>query len=84
VDNSNHTRSAFYAEVQANPLLLVSEVSAFNASPSRCSSISGFVEVSATYRFRFLTPGLYSLLSLNTGTGWTLQAVGVGRCEVVR
>jgi Flp pilus assembly protein TadG len=82
------SQQIFYDEVQASPLLDTTKVRTFTAGPARCSTATRMVTVRSTYQFDFLTPGLYSLISAGAGQtaagGWTVDTVGVGRCEVIR
>jgi Flp pilus assembly protein TadG len=88
LDGSRISRQIFFEQVAASPLLDTTNVSDFTAAPARCSVTNRMVTVRASYTFDFLTPGLYSLVSAGAGNttrgGWTLDAVGVGRCEVIR
>ena len=47
------------------------------------SGTNQYVTVRVSFHMNFITPGLYTMLSLYS-SGFTLNATGVARCEVVR
>lgn len=90
---SGASRTAFYEAVDAIPGSKNEDATFQVVSSNECTS-SGrdedtFVEVRVSYKVRFITPGLNSMLGVmsdrDNGDGsWTLPATGVARCEIVR